>query len=142
MEVLLQGDFIATASAIGSIFYIIRIIAGWKVFTKAGESGWKSIIPIYNLFVQFGFSWKVSMAAVYFVLAIVGGIFTQVAGIGTTISGIAFLGMNIVDWIGMHKLSKSFGHGVGFTVGLIILQPIFIMILAFGSSEYIGNTSK
>lgn len=27
---------------------IIAIIARWRVFTKAGEAGWKSIIPIYS----------------------------------------------------------------------------------------------
>ena len=25
------------------------IVALWKIFTKAGEPGWKSIIPIYNI---------------------------------------------------------------------------------------------
>lgn len=49
---------------------------------------------------------------------------------------LAFL--SIVLAIQMHKLSVSFGHGVGFTLGLIFLNPIFTLILAFGSSEYIG----
>lgn len=34
--------------------------------------------------------------------------------------------------------SKSFGHGVGFTIGLIFLSPIFLCILGFGSSRYLG----
>ena len=140
--VTFERDPITIATIISGIYYIVRIIAGWKVFSKAGESGWKSLIPIYNMFVQYGFSWKVSMAVVYLVLAVVGGVFREVGGIGTAVSGLALLAMYIVDCIGMHKLSKSFGHSVGFTLGLIILQPIFIMILAFGSSKYIGNTSE
>ena len=29
---------------------IVAIIAGWwMIFTKAGEDGWKSIIPIWNI---------------------------------------------------------------------------------------------
>ena len=28
---------------------IVSIIGMWKMFTKAGEEGWKSIIPIYNM---------------------------------------------------------------------------------------------
>ena len=28
--------------------YVVQIIAMWKLFNKAGEKGWKSIIPIYN----------------------------------------------------------------------------------------------
>ena len=35
------------------IFYILLIIAGWKIFEKAGEKGWKSIIPIYNIYILF-----------------------------------------------------------------------------------------
>ena len=34
-------------------WYIILVIANWKIFTKAGEAGWKSIIPIYNSYVVY-----------------------------------------------------------------------------------------
>ena len=36
----------------------------------------------------------------------------------------------------MYKLSMSFGKSGGFTVGLVFLNTIFLMILAFGSAEY------
>ena len=32
---------------------IILIVAQWKVFEKAGEKGWKSLIPIYNIYTMF-----------------------------------------------------------------------------------------
>ena len=35
-------------------------------------------------------------------------------------------------------LAKSFGKGVGFAIGLILLSPIFILILGFGAAEYRG----
>ena len=42
-------------SGIGWIIYlafIVAVIAGWwMMFTKAGEAGWKSIIPIYNIII-------------------------------------------------------------------------------------------
>ena len=32
------------------IAIIVAVIAGWwMLFTKAGEAGWKSIIPIWNI---------------------------------------------------------------------------------------------
>ena len=34
------------------------------------------------------------------------------------------------------KLAKRFGKGVGFGIGLVILAPIFLLILAFGAAEY------
>ena len=47
--------------------------------------------------------------------------------------------MNFVIFIiVMNDLSKSFGHGVGFTIGLIFLSWIFMSILGFGSSRYRG----
>ena len=33
------------------ILYALMIIAGWKVFVKAGKPGWAIIIPIYNVIV-------------------------------------------------------------------------------------------
>jgi len=37
-----------------------------------------------------------------------------------------------------NDLSKSFGKGVGFTIGLLLLSFIFFPILGFGSARYIG----
>lgn len=36
----------------------------------------------------------------------------------------------------MHKMSRSFGHGVPFTLGIIFLRPIFYFIMAFDKSVY------
>ena len=33
-------------------FLVLNMLIGWKTFEKAGVAGWKSLIPIYNLFVS------------------------------------------------------------------------------------------
>ncbi|HPH88503.1 MAG TPA: DUF5684 domain-containing protein, partial [Chitinophagales bacterium] len=33
-------------------FFVFFIICHWKIFTKAGQEGWKSLIPFYNAYVQ------------------------------------------------------------------------------------------
>ena len=38
--------------------FVLLVVAYWKMFTKAGEKGWKSIIPIYNIYVAFRLAWK------------------------------------------------------------------------------------
>jgi hypothetical protein len=38
----------------------------------------------------------------------------------------------------VNELSKSFGKGAGFTVGMLFLPIIFYPILAFGSAQYVG----
>ena len=35
----------------GLLIALLVIVAMWKVFTKAGQPGWASIIPIYNLYI-------------------------------------------------------------------------------------------
>lgn len=97
---------------------LVLLIAGlWKIFTKAGEEGWKAIIPIYNYIV---------------VLKIVGREWWWILLFLIPIVNI------IILVIVYNDLSKSFGKGVGFTLGLIFLSFIFIPILGFGSARYIG----
>ena len=49
---VLLGGFLMFFVAIAIIYYILLIVAWWKLFTKAGEKGWKAIIPFYNFYVQ------------------------------------------------------------------------------------------
>jgi len=44
----------------------------------------------------------------------------------------------IISIIVYYDLSRSFGHGGGFTVGLVFLSWIFLLILWLGQSEYRG----
>lgn len=50
------------------------------------------------------------------------------------ISGILFFLVIIFPLISDYKLAKVFGKGFWFFIGLFLLKPIFIMILAFGSA--------
>lgn len=136
------GAFIGAILTVLIIMWIFQIIAFWKIFTKAGEPGWKSIIPIYGSYVCFKISWKPLWFWVYFVLTFVyclipalSGGEASALGIISTIASIALL---IIQIAANYKLSKAFGHGIGFAVGLILLWPIFILILGYGKSEYKG----
>ena len=93
------------------------IVAWWQIFTKAGEAGWKAIIPIYNLIV---------------ILKIVGREWWWVFLLLIPI-------VSFVVWIIVAiDLARSFGRGTGFGIGLAFLSPIFGLILGFGSDTYIG----
>ena len=105
-----------------AIIGILTIIAQWKLFTKAGEKGWKSLIPVYNMVVLF----KISGLSGWLVLG-------YLAAIIPVIGPLVVLGITIYLMI---NLAKAFGKGNGFAFGLIILNTIFIMILAFGNAEY------
>lgn len=110
---------------IGLVFLVLIIIAWWKIFTKAGQAGWKSIIPFYNIYIMFGI---VGMSPLFMLILI--GMFIPVINI---IAGIAWFVVSIMMY---HKLSLSFGKGIGYTLGLIFLHPIFALMLAFSKAKY------
>lgn len=101
---------------------VFTIIANWKIFTKAGEAGWKSLIPIYNSVILY----RIAGISPWLILLY---LLVWVPVIGPLIS----LGLTIYLMI---NLANAFGKSTGFAVGLILLNTIFIMILAFGNSEY------
>ena len=104
------------------LVFIIAVIAGWwMMFEKAGEAGWKSIIPIYNVIV---------------LLKIVGREWWWVL-----LMLIPFVGFIIWIIVAL-DLAKAFGRGTGFGIGLIFLTPIFSLILGFGSDTYKGGAAK
>jgi len=100
-----------------SILAIIMLIAEWRFYEKADKPGWAAIIPIYNLIVLLEIIGKPWWWLLMFL-----------------IPGVNFI---FVIWM-LNLLSKSYGYGVGFTLGLIFLNPIFILILGFGKAEYKG----
>ena len=140
VEMILAG--LAAYLIISLIWYIIMVVANWRIFTKAGEAGWKSIIPFLNTYVVFKIAWNIKMFWIMMGTLIVGSICTSIAGeqggVLAIIGAVFSLASCVVGIIVVHKLSKSFGHGIGFTFGLLFLSPIFTLILGLGSSEYIG----
>lgn len=129
---------LAGFAILGVIWYIICIIGNWKVFTKAGEAGWKSIIPLYNTYISYKIAWNTNMFWITLACIIVSWILSGFGGILSSVSSLLGLAYAVISIIRLYKLSKAFGHGVGFTLGLIFFNPIFIVILGFDSSEYIG----
>lgn len=44
----------------------------------------------------------------------------------------------VITIVTQYKKAVSFGQGVGFTIGLVLVNPIFNMILGFGQYQYLG----
>ena len=120
----LVGSILATYGIILLLITIAQIVAMWKVYSEAGEAGWKSLIPIYNTVVLF----RISGLSPWLVLV-------YLTSIIPFIGWIAILVLTIVQ---ANKLSKSFGKDIGYTIGLIFLPTIFYMILGFGNASYVG----
>lgn len=123
------------------VVYVVYVIGMWKAFAKAGEEGWKAIIPIYNMYIMYKISWKTSMFWITLALAVVAGIFNALVTVGAffaVLSSLVSIALVVISIMLLYKFSKAYGYGAGFTVGLIFLPFIFVLILGFGSAEYIG----
>jgi hypothetical protein len=89
----------------------------WKVFEKAGQPGWASIIPIYNCYILLKIASKPGWWLILMFIPLVN----------LVIAFITYLG-----------IAENFGKSTGFAVGLFFLPFIFFPILAFGDAQYSG----
>ena len=136
------------------VWYVLLIIAGWKIFEKAGEPGWKAIIPIYNLYIMYKIvnmqAWFWGMIGLSLLSSIIllttgynpdmtpdqmTAYFTNNPLPLCTMVIVAIIGI-VVEIIYAYRTAKVFGHGIGYTIGLIFLPNIFWLILGFGKSKY------
>ena len=110
--------FGATYTVFGIILLIINVVAWWMIFFKANLPGWYGIVPILNL--------------IYLVRVATGG-----SGLGAVLFFIPIV--NVIYGCYLYwQLGKSFGRSSAFCLGLVLLNGIFILILAFDKSKYIG----
>lgn len=97
---------------------VIGIVAGWKIYEKAGEKGWKVLIPFYNLYTLF----RIAGRNGWWMLAMLVPFVNIVVGI-----------MLALD------LAKHFGKSAVFAIfGLILFPYIGSLMLAFGEAQYVG----
>jgi hypothetical protein len=123
---LLQND---SSGILGSLFggvfmliwlaiLVVVIVAGWKVFEKAGQPGWAVIIPFFNIYIMLKI---VGRPAWWLILML-----------------IPFVNV-VVSIIVSIDMAKSFGQSAVFGVVLLfLLGGIGYLILAFGSARYLG----
>ena len=119
-----DAAYAAAASGVSAVYVILSLaisvltlVAMWKLFVKAGKAGWKCLIPFYNTYCLYDIAWGNGWL---FLLMFVPCV--------DVVVGIMML----------FKLAKAFGQGTGFGFGLLFLNTIFILILGFGSAEYVG----
>lgn len=97
------------------LLLLLMLASLWKVFVKAGEAGWKGLIPIYNIFLLVLIAGKPWW---WFLLLFIPGV-------------------NLIIWVLINiALAERFGKGALFGLGLFFFGIIFFPVLAFGKAEY------
>ena len=101
------------------VLTVLMFAAVWKIFSKAGQPGWKCLIPIYGAVV---FLRIVGRPGWWFLLLCI-----PVVNL--------FLSLALcID------LARAFGKGGGYAAGLAFLTPVFMLMLAFGEAQYQRGT--
>lgn len=96
-------------------FVLIIIVSRWKIFTKAAQPGWASIIPIYNWVVMLKIVEKPTWWVIF--------------------AFVPFINLIFVCFV-TYRLAKVFGKGIGYILGLLVLPFVFYPMLAFGKAVY------
>lgn len=114
-----------TADLLGALILlalVVLVIASlWVIFTKAGQPGWASLIPVYNLYVMLQIVGKPAWWLFLFLIPVI----------------------NLIPSILLNfDLARSFRKGPGFALGLIFLPMIFLPILAFSDATYAGPSGS
>lgn len=107
VSILLTGVFLS--------LWVCYVGSLWLVYSKAGRSGWLIFIPIVNVYVMLRIAGKPGWYLLLLLIPIVNFF------------------VLIFMWI---DLGKAFGKGIPFGLGLIFFHWLFVIILAFGQSEY------
>lgn len=103
---------------IGIIFLLLlafNAIYNWKLFRKMGISGWKSLIPIYNVIVEMK---ALKIPTWNFIL-----FFIPIAQV-------------YIIFIMAMELSTKFKKDIGFGIGMALLPIVFRPILAFSNARF------
>lgn len=106
----LLGSLLFVFVIICFVMMLLSVICNWKIFKKAGQKGFASLIPIYNTYVLI----KSSGLATWYLLLY----FIPIANIYATIRV-------------KYDLTKRFGYGAGMALLYIFIPIIPMFIFAF-----------
>ena len=95
---------------------ILMYAAEWRIFVKAGQSGWKSLVPIYNVYTQFTIAGMSGWWVLALLVPLLDIYATVLLSLGT---------------------AERFGKGTIFAVlGLLLFAPVGYIYLGFGKTKY------
>lgn len=106
------------SSVFSFLMSIAMLVAWWFLFNKAGEEGWKAIIPFYDIYTMFdivyGNGWKALLLLVPILNVVLLILFP-------------------------FRLCQAYGKGIGFGFLTLFFSPIMMLYMAFDkNTSYYG----
>ncbi len=135
--------YATTIGLLGLVVWVLLVIARWKMFQKAGEAGWKSIIPVYSTYISFKICWGTAPFWALVAMAAFAGAFAGTSApadypmLGVLVA-LLYCAIAVVGLVMLYKTSLAFGHGIGMALALLFFPNVATLVLGFGSSRYVG----
>lgn len=109
---------------IGIGFYIYSAITLGKIFKKAGQPSWAAWVPFYNswVFLEIG---ELPGALIFLSL----------------IPGLGALALVVLTQVAAYRIGLKLGKSGEFVLLSIFLYPVWLGILAFGKSQWVGQVT-
>ena len=143
MLTLILMTILGSVLALGALYvgmmlfgYLLLAIGRWQMFEKMGQPGWKGFIPIYSDYVLYGSCWETA----FFWVALAASAVCAIGGADSRSLLVSLAGIvaGVMEASLALRTSRSFGHGILFALGLMLLNPLFVLYLGFGPDRYWG----
>lgn len=129
------------------LIYLFTLVCRWRIFRKMGIRPWLSLIPVVREYKIFRRCWKAWPFVVLAALTAVFGFIVQVTAymdiylpipphIKSNFLGLAIICLIIITILMYKHLAFVFGHDIGYVMGLLFLNPIFLGLLAFSGNTF------
>ncbi len=113
LSTLLDSDLYA--SVLFWVFLAIIVVGCWKMFAKAGQPGWGTVVPIYNILLAL----RIAKLPLWWVFLFF----------------VPFVNIFAVAMVAV-RIGRNFGQSDIYIIGLVLVPYIFYPILGLGTAEY------
>ncbi len=93
----------------------LSVIGMWVLFKKAHKAGWRSLVPVLNVYTLVQIGDTTGLKCLLFLIPVV----------------------NVIYYVMFNfRLARAFGKGFLFGLGLLLFPPLFILFLGLGKADY------
>jgi len=128
------------------LIVLFRQVCRWIIFRKMGLRPWLGIIPGAREFMIFRHCWKVWPFLALLGLTIVAGFIVQTTAymdislpippfIKSNLTVVSLICLMTITVMMYKHLAFAFGRDIGYVMGLLFLNPVFLAMLAFSKKN-------
>lgn len=123
---------------------LVIVVAQWKLFTKAGVEGWKSIIPLYNTYkmIEIAFSGTKNWLLIGTIIAFATAFGVEMFDLQGIMIAVILLAVSIIDIYVNIEFVKRYAS-TGMAIASLFVPFIILPIISFSNKyEYTPYTQE